>query len=229
MGADMRCASPFSALAVALVGIIPSTARAQLTAFWQRAPITPQAVADDPALANMQSWDLKVTCNDWRTAGLRAILPAGLTFYNHPVGTNERPNPAFTQVFPALAFDTYVGTVLDHPGPAPFIHGSFPAGHPVTMAGSLVSVSWGEEAANAPGTYQIARLTFPLGIIPNVINIADVGPVPGQFSYTDQVDPAVSVELPDIPEPSAAIIVLAGLAMTTCLRRRGAARQGGAR
>jgi hypothetical protein len=67
-----------------LAPLLAPVAEAQLTAFWQRVPITPAAIAEDPTLAGMQSWDLKVTANgNWASAGLRAVLPDALTFYNH--------------------------------------------------------------------------------------------------------------------------------------------------
>ena len=68
-------------------------ARADLTACWRHNPITPEAIADVPALAGMQSWSAMVTNTDglWASAGLRAVLPGALTFYRHPVGGLFRP------------------------------------------------------------------------------------------------------------------------------------------
>jgi hypothetical protein len=117
-----------------------------------------------------------------------------------------------------VAFDTYVTPPGKDVGAVPPIFGGFPLSEPFSLGGSLVSATWGDLVNDAPGTYQIARLTFPLGVIPNVINIADVGPNPTLFSNTSQVTPDATVEIPDIPEPTTLpLVAAAGL---LALRRR---------
>ena len=70
----------------------------------------------------------------------------------------------------------------------------------------------------APGTYQLMRVTFPLGVIPNVINIADVGPT-GPFSSMTQSVPDAVIEVPDIPEPTVlGVIALAALGVARVRR-----------
>ena len=44
-------------------------------------------------MANRQCVDLMVTTDgNWASGGLRAVLPAGNSFYNHPLGTNTKPS-----------------------------------------------------------------------------------------------------------------------------------------
>lgn len=52
---------PVSGLLLCIVAAFCSPAFAQITAFWQQVPITPQAITNDPALASMQCWDLMTT------------------------------------------------------------------------------------------------------------------------------------------------------------------------
>lgn len=100
---------------------IARPAFAQITAFWEQVPITPQAIASDAQLASMQCWDLMTTTSgDWASAGLRAVLPPGNFFYTSAQGGNTRPSPATVQMFPHVEFDTFVTSpsdtgVLGHP------------------------------------------------------------------------------------------------------------------
>jgi hypothetical protein len=181
-------------------------------------PITPQAIADDPALGTMQCWDLMAsTTGDWSSAGLRATLPSG-SFYNHPFGTNVQPSTTLSELIPALRFDTYVTapTFTGPPAPAPSILGGFPMGQPLSMSGQLISISWEDSPANPGGVYPIARLTFPLGVIPDVLT-ADQN---AEFSYTAQRMPNATTPVPEIPEPGA--LGVAMLTALACVRSRGA-------
>jgi hypothetical protein len=212
----------YLAASAAVLGLAASTASAAITATWVRNTITPAAITNDPLLANMQSWSLNVTTDgNWASAGLEAILPAGSTFYNPALGGNTRPNPAIVAAFPSIEFDTYVSAPADTgSGGAPAILGFFPEAPGTGDFGGTsgrFSVSWGDLVEDAPGTYQIARLTFPLGVIPNVRNL---DPDPNQVnpSRTSQVNPASDVVIPDIPEPaSLGLVAAAGL---LGLRRR---------
>src|SRR5688572_20822483 len=87
----MRLGKSLLAAAVTC-GAMATAASAAITASWvpigsgngSSGPIYPAAaLAADPALATMQTWDLMVTydAGDWGSAGLRAQLPAGNTFY----------------------------------------------------------------------------------------------------------------------------------------------------
>lgn len=200
-------------LAIIFFILCSSNARASITAFWQRVTITPAAIMDDPTLADFQCWDLKVTITqNWLSAGMRAILPSGM-FYNHPFGGNVPPNPALFGLIPALEFDTYVSGNSDNGNNTTIILGGFPETQPLSLSGNLISCSWSDLIPDTPGTYRIARLTFPLGTIPNVININDVGPQ-GRWSETTQGNPITTIEIPDIPEPTAlGVLTTAGIVL----------------
>ena len=196
---------PLVGIAVAVfmsLGVCP-LASAELTAFWRNNPITPQAAADDPALAGMQSWSVMVTNTSgfWASAGLRAQLPTGRNFYRNPFGDQFRPSTSAINAHPALEFHTYVteprtfnsglvvlGSFPDTSQPASF-------GGPTDTFPGTFSVAWGDVFAKShpPGTFEIARLTFP----------ADTLPVIHPKSRTEYVDPGQVILLPTtIPEPS---------------------------
>jgi hypothetical protein len=165
--------------------------------------ITPEAIANDPALANMQSWDLlSTTTGNWQTAGLKAALPAGSFFYRHPLGGFKKPSPKAIAGNPALAFTPYVNTPNDDGlnNANTLILGGFEEplpsiGDVTALLPGVFSVSWGDLVVDPPGTYQIARLTFPQGMLPN---IEGNSPRPA----TSQVNPDGSTFIPNIPEPA---------------------------
>src|SRR5688572_17257780 len=104
--------------------------RAALTAFWRNNPITPQAIADDPTLASMQSWSVMVSNTEgmWTSAGLRATLPHPTRFYRNPIGGPSRPSTAEQAAHPALTFHTYVTQPIQAPNglSPPTVLGGFP-------------------------------------------------------------------------------------------------------
>ena len=221
--------------ALAGAALVATDASAALTAQWVRNTITPAALAAEPQLASMQSWSLRVTNTDghWASAGLRAQLPAGNVFYNTPPtrgGGDTHPNPAFFAVFPDVEFDTYVSSARNQLGAnAPAILGAFPENDPPQSFGGSTdpvpgrfSVAWGDPQATSgpgPGTYEVARLTFPTAVNPGdiVVNINNVGQG-GNWSRTSQVSPDQTIEIPDIPEPaSLGLVAAAGL---LAIRRR---------
>lgn len=225
----MRHATLLRALVtVSVTSACAPSAPAAITAFWRPVTITPAAIANDPVLANMQTFDLMVTTDgNWASAGMRAVLPGSNRFYKNALGGNTRPGPAFLPLFPALEFTTYVTAPGDTGAAgAPSVLGGFPEGSPTSLgdAGAPIpgtfSMSWGDLVVDAPGTYEIARLTFPQGILPNVININDTGPT-GNYSNTSQVTPDSTTEIPDIPEPGAlALVSMAALAIARRRRER---------
>src|SRR5687767_9949136 len=183
-------------------GACAPPAVAQVSAAWQRVPITPAAVAHDPQLVDMQCWDLRVTTTgNWDVGGLRAVLPPGNFFYKSALGSSTRPNPALFTFAPSLEFTTYLTAPGDvGTASAPSILGGFPEdpfslGHASAPIPGTVSAVWGDLNIDPPGTYQIVRLTFPNGVFPNVINIPDVGPA-GMFSNMLQSMPNAIVEVP---------------------------------
>jgi hypothetical protein len=210
------------------VGLFASAASAALTATWVQNTISPAAITADATLANMQSWSLNVTYTDgdWASAGLRATLPAGNTFYNPALGGSTKPAGALIAAFPNLAFDTYVTGPADPGGGAPgapSVLGGFP-NDPASFGGSgdaipgTVSASWGDLTSSAPGTYEIARLTFPSSVAPSAVVVeAD--------SFTSQVNPDGIFNIPGLtggggttPEPATlGLLAIGGL---LGLRRR---------
>lgn len=186
--------------------------RAELTAFWQNNPITPQAITDDPTLANMQSWSVITTNTEgfFATAGLRAVLPSAGTFYRHRDGGDFRPTIAQQNTHPALAFHTYVTQPAHNPitGIAPpSILGGFPFGEQLSFGGSLdgipgtFSVAWGDPSGHThpAGVFEIARITFPTGILPTIHPES-------QVSYTPPVQTTLIPT--SIPEPAVARIAI---------------------
>ncbi len=211
-----------------VVALAPSGVFAAITAFWTRNTITPSAILNDPLLANMQSWSLRVsyTNGDWAFAGLRATLPGapGVTYYKHPQGGFTKPNPANFINFPALEFTSYIASVADNGvNQQTFVLDSFPEGLPdgpgVGNAGSIspgiFNFSWGDLAVT-PGPQnglEIARLTFPNPVAPPSVQIHPQ-------SITGQINPEFDVLIPRIPEPAALGFVAAGFLMICRLPHR---------
>ena len=92
-----------------------------LAVYFEQVPITPAAIAADPALEGYQAWDLKArvwSVDRFTVSDLIANLASG-TFYNVTVGAPE-PNggngdvsqPRLWPQFPNLEFDTYVTAPL---------------------------------------------------------------------------------------------------------------------
>ncbi len=190
-------------------------AHAAITAFWQRATITPQAIANDPQLASMQCWDLMATTTgNWNSAQMRADLPGGRTFYKHPLGGLTKPDPSIFNSSPALEFTTYASSPSDNgTNNSTIILSGHPQGNPPSLGdpsspipGSF-GLAWGNLLTDPPGTHQIARLTFPIGAVPDVLNVGTFDP-----SKTSQIDPDSTTIIPDIPEPKiSALLALLGL------------------
>jgi hypothetical protein len=215
-------------LAAAACGVMATSAHAALSAQWVQVPISAAAITADATLANMQSWSLRSTNTDghWASAGLRATLPAGGAFYQTPPtrgGGDSHPNPAFFPVFPEVEFDTYISSARNQAGAnAPAVLGAYPENDPPQSFGGATdpvpgrfSVSWGDPQATSgpgPGTYEIARLTFPIGMIPTI------NPAGQPASQSSQVAPDQTIVIPPIPEPaSLGLLAAAGL---LAIRRR---------
>ena len=209
-------------IAVGLLCLVPllfSPAHGALSVFWRHNPITPQALANDPTLAGMQSWSVMVTHTNgyWHFAGARLTLPAGSTFYRSPLGGLFRPSDSQIAANPSLEFHTYLTTPHHIFGNhIPSILTGFPLKTPVSLGGSadplpgVISAIWGHpEAVNHPtpvGTYEIMRATFP----------ASVMPVALPASYTVTILPDQLVQIPDIPEPSGLGFIIGLLFALSC-------------
>ena len=219
-------------LAAAACGVMASSASAALTATWVQNTISAAAKAADPALNTMQSWSLRTTNTDghWASAGLRATLPAGNSFYQTPAartGGDTHPNPALFAVFPDVEFDTYVSSARNQLGAnPPAILGAYPENDPPQSFGGATdaipgrfSVAWGDPQATSgpgPGTYEIVRLTFPSSVNPAGIVLST--------SQTSQVAPDQTIAIPqisDVPEP-ASLGLLAAAGLLAIRRRRSA-------
>jgi hypothetical protein len=197
---------------------LTSRAAAQITAFWQRATITPAAIAEEPALANMQSWDLMVTTTgNWASAGMHARLPISFTYYKHALGGQTRPDPLLFDTSPALAFTTYAsaatddGTIHTTAVLGSFLFNGEPGsiGDPTSFWPGAFDMNWGNYYFTAlPGTYQIARLTFPAGVVFHVY----------PFGFTNQVRPDGWAPVPQIPEPDMPCVLGAVLSITMLAR-----------
>jgi hypothetical protein len=214
----MRLGKLFTAAAA--VGLMATSVQAAITVSWSPLTISPAAITADPTLANHQSWSLRVvTDGNWASAGMEATLPAGSVFYNPALGGNTRPNAAIVTAFPNIGYDTFVSAPADTgSGGAPAILGFFPEAPGTGDFGGTTgrfSVSWGDLVEDAPGDYEIARLTFPSGVIPT---IRTVPPAPNSPSITSQVNPASDAFIPAIPEPTTlGLVAAAGL---MAIRRR---------
>lgn len=189
-------------IAACLAAACPASAVGQISAFWQPVTISPQAIAEVPQLATMQTLDLKVTTTgNWAIAGLRAVLPAGLAYYKHPLGGNTRPNSALFGSNPALEFTGYVTAPADNGiTGTPSILGGWPdnppnpmvLGDPTSLIPGTFTSTWGDLVIDPPGTYSIARLTFPQGVLPNVVNL-------GYYHcFAGQVTPDAQVFIPEL-------------------------------
>jgi hypothetical protein len=186
-------------LMISMSVVLCTSARGSITAFWQPVTITPAAISNDPALANMQCWDLMVTASgDWNAAALAAALPDGFVFYKHPTGGFIHPDPRLFGSQPALEFTTYVSSPTeDGTNHVTIVIGGFPQSQQAHLGdlNGRFSMLWGDLVVDPPGTHQIARLTFPRDVLAQVFH-------PEGFSSTSQGNPGASAIIPDIPEPS---------------------------
>lgn len=208
-----------------LTGLAAHSVRADLTAFWRNNPITTQAIFNDPTLAGMQSWSVMITNTSgfWVSAGLRAALPTGNNFYRNPLGGDFRPSASLINANPALAFHTYVTEPRTfNSGLA--VLGGFPEGQQVSFGGPLdaipgtFSVAWGDVFGkpHPAGTFEIARLTFPTGMLPIVHPQSQTRTaVPDQMAF-----------IPSIPEPAYTAMAYLVLAALNTRHRRTARRVG---
>ena len=181
-------------------GPAPARAPAQITALWQPVTISPAAIADDPQLATMSCLDLMVTTTgDWDRAGLYAQLESGYTFYKHGLAGLTRPDPSLVAAHPALAYTTYVTAPSDTgTSGAPRIVGALQPSLPFSLGDAsswlpgVFTGLWRSLEVDAPGTWQIARFTFPQDTMPNVVQ---------EIAYpstVEQTSPPAAALVPDV-------------------------------
>ncbi len=224
-------------LLILYIGVaLCSPAHAAITAFWvpvasgdgSVGTLYPTAATGgefgDPVLLGMQTWDLRViTTGDWSEAGMRAELPSGSFYRGSNAGVTK---PVTALPGQARDFWTYVSIPSDaSPDPSNIIvPGGFPQGEPVSNGTSngdnipgVFSCRWMDLHVDLPSPvigYQIGRLTFPLGVIPDVLTV-DQNP---SFSYTSQWLPNGTTAIPEIPEISTNCL-LTGSLLFWLLRR----------
>src|SRR4051794_23573354 len=85
---------------VAMIAVVPTTARAGATAAWNE-------VTGAATPVGFRSFDLNVTLSGGDDF-FSARLFANGSFFQHAFGGNTSPNPALVVAFPDLAYDTYV-------------------------------------------------------------------------------------------------------------------------
>lgn len=95
--------------------------------------------------------------SDWTSAGLTINLSSG-SMYQHALGGDSAPNPAFFVPFPELAFDTYVGIIDDSTAGITGGAGDV-GGGPLSLDAPQVSVSWFNTDPNDTGPVRIGMLT----------------------------------------------------------------------
>ena len=156
-----------------------------------RVPIHAAAIANDPALATMQSWDLKVMAR--RGLGVRGHVAGArrraARSTQNQFGGSTRPNPAFFQVVPALEFTTYITAPSDIGSAACAVDSRRLAGERAVQHGPRDRPRPRHAAPSTGPTSSPTRrertrscaADVPAGsVFPNVINIADVGSQPGR-------------------------------------------------
>jgi hypothetical protein len=186
-----------------------------------RVPISPAAIAADPALANSQTWDLRVNIDPgrtWSATGFTVRLSGG-SFYNPPLGA-QGPLPQLWDLFPHLRHDTFVTHAARPDEPStfglPLIQSGYPY-PPVTpwvfndTEMSLI-YTWTAAQSSGPGTFTVARLTISNGAYGAIIGESH------QYDLQATTTEVLPFSL-FIPEPAGATSVAAAL-LTMAVARR---------
>ncbi len=124
---------------------------------------TAAAIAEDPALADRTTFDLRLTTTaDWTNSSLRFVLGEG-SFYNAADGGDIPTTPGQwnTPGLQHLRQDTFVAAPPDFTA-WPMIVGRHmdDGAGPAIFSAAAVSVIWADASASyGPGTYTLARLT----------------------------------------------------------------------
>jgi hypothetical protein len=186
-------------------------------------PIAPDALTDDPNLANYKTFDLIATVSGgehWLACDLRFPLTAG-TFYIPPHDDSDIVSPIrFDAGTRFLQNDTFVDVPIFNPrstfiigksiySPASQIGVVFPrngSNFPDEPANDmkLVDAAWGFPNYNSTisdGVFTVARLTMTNDAF---------GSMRGRFLVNEHVNSPVSFVLAT-PEPTSTVIVCAGL------------------
>jgi hypothetical protein len=223
---DTRRFAPPLAL-VAVVALAASLASAAPVASLVRVPISPQALAADPRLANFQTWDLRVHTdagNIWHRTGLDARVTGG-TFYNSELGSSV-PFPHLWGAVPQLRYDTFITQAADPNDDTtfviPIVNSAFPELpiRPPVFTDTHVSAHYAYTTAGAPATgpgeFTVARLT------------ASEGAVVTMFGYHAQSEGPILTEpfafTLVVPEPASScagwLLILVSIAKRQCRGER---------
>lgn len=176
-------------------------------------PVTlPGSVTDPMApgfgASTYKTFDLVVTVSpgsDWTSAELRGVLTQG-SFFNHPVGGNNYPNPLLFPSAPALPYDTYITAPNNTPPGAQLSHPIDASGSPIFNP-TLVSAAWADFSNTGSGVFTIARLTMTTDAIGTFTGqVVEAGATSGvPFSFV-------------VPEPS--LLSIGALYSVVLARRR---------
>ncbi len=198
-----------------------AAAPAAITTTFVQIPISPAAIASDPALAGYQSWDVRVNvsgASEWGFSGMTAQLTRGL-FYNPALGA-DFPVPTLWGAFPHVRYDTFVTQAANPNDDSTFIPpqqtSAFPGPpveppRPPVFNDTTVSVNWHVLPSYhiTNGVYTIARLTFPHGAVGTIVG-----------NTFDRFDNSVTPFSFAIPEPaSGAVVATATIALLAGRRR----------
>ncbi len=138
-------------------------------------PVIAAGFAASTAMAATSSWEVdntntiaNVVANkliadgegiDWTAAVLVIRLTTGSVHNDAAFGTNSPPNPAFLPLFPTLKWDTYVGILGGVNDVGPLGAGDL-GSLVVSLAGNLVSATWGGTDVTNTGPTQIANISL---------------------------------------------------------------------
>lgn len=155
-----------------------------------------------------KTFDLVVTVSsgsDWASAELRGVLSQG-SFFNHPIGGNNYPNPSLFGAFPALPYDTYITAPNNTLPSTQLSHPTDGTGLPI-LNPTLTSAAWADFLNTGSGVFTIARLTMTSDAIGTFTGqVVEAGATSGvPFSFV-------------VPEPS--LLGLGGVFVAMLARRR---------
>lgn len=205
-------------LALLAVTCLTDEARGVITTTLAPVPIAAAAIAADPALADMQTWDLRVHVpqgENWGTTGFLAQLSGG-SFYNSPLGANW-PMPQAWAAFPQLRYDTFVTHAADPADDSTFrapawnFSGYPDVPAPVEFTPTRTSIVFLAlyGVFTGPGEFTVARLTFSDDAMGTMVGFTTERPT----GATEQWNFTIPV-----PEPASCGVVLLGL--VSLVRRR---------
>ncbi len=190
-----------------------SPARATIQTFLKPVPISAAAVAAEPALAEMQTWDLTVRVpqgENWGHTGFLAQLTQG-SFYNSPFGAYW-PLPQVWGVLPQLRYDTFVTQAADPNDDATFRAPAWNSGYPdvpapVEFTDTRVSIVFLSlyGVLTGPGEFTVARLTFSDDAVGTIVGFTGERP----SGATVQWNFSIPIPEPAIPAGALALAVLA--------------------